>query len=168
MARSLLVVLLVVGAGCDSTVATPPGPLATVMQERAGEAPPNDATVGETWSAVVAVCAVEPFEPAKVKVTWHTATAGDQAWILKLSAELVESSSHLVVNATPTVQVAGKHLTPDAPWVDVAMLSVRCQRKQFKFPRQYEQSLQSMVQLDAQGELSVDGQPAVQGTRLPR
>jgi hypothetical protein len=47
-------------------------------------------------------------------------------------------------------------------WVDVATLSVSCQRKQFNFWRQSEQSL---VQLDAQGKLSVDGRP---GALLPR
>ncbi len=39
---------------------------------------------------------------------------------------------------------------------------MHCQRTQFKFPRQYEQSLQSVVQFDALGDLSVDGQPADQ------
>jgi hypothetical protein len=153
-----------VAVGCDSTTATLPGTLAKLVQERGGEPLPSEFNGGERWQADVPVCGVAPFEPAQVRVTWRTATSGDQAWILEMSAELTQSSSHLVVEANPTVQVGGKHLTPDAPWVDVATLAVRCQRKQFKFPKRYEQSLQSLVQFDALGELSVDGQPSMRAT----
>lgn len=167
MSRALLTCFFALAFGCSSTEATAPGSLGALVPVRSGSPLPTDARAAGPWSALVEICPAEPFEPATVRVSWRTATAGSQAWISDIAAELVESASHLTVEATPAVAVGGKHLDPDRPWVDLATLSVKCRRKQFRFPRLYEQSLQSMVQFDALGEVSVDGQPATRATLAP-
>ncbi|MDP3237828.1 MAG: hypothetical protein Q8S33_17280 [Myxococcales bacterium] len=167
MSRSLLVCLSAVSCGCSSSVETAPGSLGALVPVRSGVPVPADVKAEGLWSALVEICPAEPFAPATVRVTWRTATAGSQAWISDVAAELVESSSHLTVDATPRIAVGGKHLDPDKPWVDLATLSMKCRRKQFRFPRLYEQSLQSMVQFDALGEISVDGQPATKARLAP-
>lgn len=167
MSRALLMCFFAIACGCSSTEATAPGSLGALVPVRSGVPRPTDARAAGPWSALVEICPAEPFDAATVRVTWRTATAGSQAWISDIAAELVESASHLAVDATPAVAVGGKHLDPDMPWVDLATLSVKCRRKQFRFPRLYEQSLQSMVQFDALGEISVDGQPATKATLAP-
>jgi hypothetical protein len=150
----------VVMVGCTQTVATPPGPLAPLALVRTGRIPPGTAeTTAARYQGHYEICAQAPFQPAMVDISWTAARRGEEGWIVEAVAKLVEAPDGLVVTVEPNVKVGGASLEANAPWVDLADLTLRCTRQRFRFPRYYEQSLLGLVQLKATGEASVDGAP---------
>ncbi len=157
--RCVLLAMLV--SGCNQTTATKPGALGPLTLERTGEPLPPDAVPANDWEAKVTLCGAPPLEPAKVHVAWRTVSRENERWVTGVRAELEVSSPSLVVEVNSPAKVGGASLQPDAPWVDVVSLEVKCRRRELRFPQLHEQDTVALVQLKATGEFSVDGQPYV-------
>ncbi|MDX2012930.1 MAG: hypothetical protein SFW67_22235 [Myxococcaceae bacterium] len=158
--RAIVVLTLTSLCGCSQTSSTPPGALPRPSLLRSTGQPPAPADADSARSEVtVETCRGAPFLPASLKVSWERTTRDPDGWIRDVQVELLDAPEGLIVELAPTVTVGGANLEPNAPWVDVADVAVSCTRRQFRFPRQYDQSLKGLVQLKASGEFSVDGSP---------
>ncbi|MGV3621147.1 MAG: hypothetical protein ACO1OB_10040 [Archangium sp.] len=154
--RKLTVSLLVLISACSESTSTPKGPLPTVRLMRSADGSAS-AQPAEQWEALVPVCDAMPFRPAFVRFRWATVKDEGGVWISSVTAAVETPGDALVVTLVPDVTVGGASLEAGAPWVDVADVQVKCERKAFRFPKSYEQSLSSLVQLKADGFVSFGG-----------
>lgn len=166
MSRAVLLMVSLLCVGCDETKATGIGALSSFALARvAGPTPPAGALPTTRWTMTASVCGASPFEPARVRVDWAASKVESDVFLTDLKLSVVEPSEGLVVTVNPSVDIGGASLEAGAPWVDLATLAVHCERKTFRFPRQYEQRLRTLIQLKATGEGSADG-PMVRATKV--
>jgi hypothetical protein len=166
--RTTVSLALVMVCGCAQSTATTPGPLGAVTLQRPPGSPavPVDGT-DLRFEATLDTCAGPPFRPARVRVSWTAVTREAQSWIRGVDVVLLEAPDGLVVELHRAVDVGGAALEAGAPWIDVANLTLTCTRRQFRFPRQVEQTLKGLVQLKATGAWSADGSAWAQAAKAP-
>lgn len=152
--------------GCDDTKATGPGPLPVTLTHRQ-PVPALDDAAREKRSARVAVCAADGFDPAQLQLTWSTAASDAGTYLTDFSAALVSPSDGLVVALEPTAVVDGARLEPGAPWLDLANVTARCERRRFKALQRVEQRLLTLLQVSADGSVNVVPGGRVVGAVLP-
>jgi hypothetical protein len=105
------------------------------------------------------VCEVDdaPFDPVGLRIVWHS-FAGDDGgvYIVDYAVSVTEPSKGAVVGVKPVEpgsNIGGLSLEPGAPWVDVALVSVTCNREVLVFPKKYKQSLIDQLQIVADGRV---------------
>jgi hypothetical protein len=145
---------------CSGTEATPAGLIAQVdLRAQLSARGPSIPSELDEHEANFEVCAVDdaPFDPVGLRIVWHS-FAGDHgdAYIVDYAVWLTEPSKGAVVAVTspdPESNIGGLSLEVGAPWIDVALITVTCEREAFVAPRKYEQRLIDQLQIVADGRV---------------
>lgn len=143
---------------CADTISTPVGPLPEMSLTRTGQRAPSGVGTPATFVASTIVCDAPPFSPAIVEVRWTAQAFGAEHFLSAIGLSVTSPGENLAVSAA-AVSVGGASLEANAPWVDLADVTISCTRKAFRFPRTYEQSLKSLIQVRADGSATVNGTP---------
>ncbi|WP_106091417.1 hypothetical protein [Enhygromyxa salina] len=157
--RALVLACACLGLACSSTEATPAGLLAEVdLRGHLPEGAPPVPSELDEHAASFEVCFVDdaPFDPVGLQIVWHSYPGeGGDAYIVDYAVSLTEPSKGAVVTVVvpdePGSEIGSINLTPGAPWMEVALVVVRCEREVLVFPRKYKQSLLDQVQIVADG-----------------
>jgi hypothetical protein len=145
---------------CSGTEATPAGLIAQVdLREQLSARALAIPSELDEHEASFEVCTVDdaPFDPVGLRIVWHSfAGDHDDAYIVDFSVFVTEPSKGAVVAVTsldPASIMGGLSLEAGAPWVDVALVSVTCEREAFVMPKKYKQRLIDQLQIVADGRV---------------